>query len=303
VIEGEEIYQRHVRRHFKFESLFWDETYKRTDLTSRILQVRRERVLEMTKQLSLANNAHVLEVGCGAGLTAVELARRRYTVEAVDTVKEMIDLTRHNATEANMSDKVSPSIGDAYNLQFHKNTFDLVVAIGLLDWLNSPRRAIREMTRVARPGSYLIITCGNYWRLNHMLDPFLNPLLSPVRGLAKRILAWFGSKISHDERTESDSAWGGRESPSQGPRSHKRSPKEVKALASSEGLELIKVVTVGFGPFSFFGKNILSDPFGVWLQEKLQQFAGRNFPALNRTGRDAIFLAKKTLPSVDLTAR
>lgn len=271
---------------FKSEASYWDAIYRGADVHSKIYQRRRKVILRMIGQLSLPRNARVLEVGPGAGLTTVELARRGHTVQAVDVVKEMLDLTLQHAAQAKVSNRVFTFIGDVHSLHFVENTFDLVLAIGVLPYLHSPAKAIREMARAARPGGYLIITSDNYWRLDHFLDPYKNPLLRPLR--------YFAMKILNSVGLYSRNAWPrGRATPVR-----MYSIKDLRAFVSSAHLKECRVVTVGFGPFTIFGKKILLDSAGVWLDEKLQQFAERNFLRLGRTGRAGsqhILLARKEL--------
>lgn len=273
--------QRRADQHFKSEALSWDVLYKRTDIYSRIYQLRRARVLETIEKLSLPNSARVLEVGCGAGLTTVELARRGHTVDAVDTVKEMLDLTRRHSAEEKVSDRVSAVIGDVHSLAFAGNTYDLVLAIGVLPWLHSPGRAIKELTRVTKPEGYLIVTSANRWQLSHILDPMLNPLLSPIRILA---ITFLRSKGLHNRNQRSAS---------QQAQLQYYSIKDVHMLMASQPLQHVSVVTVGFGLFSFLGKRILPDTLAIWVHEKLQRMADRNIPVLRATGYDHIVLARK----------
>jgi SAM-dependent methyltransferase len=57
--------------------------------------------------------------------------------------------------------RVLLSLGDAGRLPFASQTFDLVVAHGLISWLNSPLSALTEMARVCKPGGYAVVTCAN----------------------------------------------------------------------------------------------------------------------------------------------
>jgi len=230
----------------------------------------------MVDELALPQGARVLEVGCGAGHTTIELARRGYAVFGVDTLREMIALTRHSATEGKMGEKVFLSIGDVCSLHFADRAFDLTIAIGVLPWLRSPDTAIKELSRVAKPGGHLIITFGNYWRLDYFLDPSLNPLLKPLRTFAKRVLKEIGVLDS-----------------SEGPRVHMHSANDIKSLVNSQRLELLKVVTIGFGPFSFLGAPIFPSSVGLRLHENLQRLADTNVPGIASSGRTQVILAKK----------
>lgn len=71
-------------------------------------------------------NCRILDVGCGTGRHAIELAKRGYSVTGVDLSVNMLDKAREKATEAGV--QVDFQVADARNLQFvHK--FDLVIMI------------------------------------------------------------------------------------------------------------------------------------------------------------------------------
>src|SRR5205085_3184765 len=128
----------------------------------------------------ISKDAFVLEVGCGAGLTAVKLAER-YIVEAVDTVQEMLDLTRERAAIARVDDRLTTRRGDANELSYTDGAFDLVLAIGVLPWVHDNASALREFARVLRPGGHLIVNIDNKWALHRIIDPQLNPIVRPVK--------------------------------------------------------------------------------------------------------------------------
>jgi ubiquinone/menaquinone biosynthesis C-methylase UbiE len=228
----------------------------------------------MASQLSLPKNACVLDVGCGSGLIVVELARWGYAVHAIDIAKRMINLTLEHAAQASVSDRIFASIGDAQSLQFADNTFDLVIAVGVLPYLHLPFTAMKEMARVTKPDGYLIITSDNYWRLDRILDPDWSPLFKPLKHFGIKVL----NMIGHKRKRMLDYVY---------------SIKELRVIVNSARLQECKVVAVGFGPFTFHGKQI-PDQISVWLTEKLQQLADRDpLSPLNKLGSHHILLAKK----------
>jgi len=63
-------------------------------------------------------------------------------------------------------------------LAFPDGIFDLVVAIGVIPWVDHPVRAIQEVARVTRPGGYLLMSSANRLGLSSQLDPMANPELT-----------------------------------------------------------------------------------------------------------------------------
>lgn len=267
--------QKRIDAHFEASSAYWTKVYELEDVDGTIYRERRSVVLALVQKLALPAESPILEIGCGSGLTSVQLAREGYTVQAVDSVAAMIERTRQHAEEARVGDRVITSIRDVGSLGFPDNRFDLVLKIGVAPWLHSLDKALREVVRVLRPGGYLITTVDNWWRLNHWLDPRYLPPLGPVRRGVRGVL-------------ERLALLGPREASA---RLH--SIREFDACLSAVGLEKIEARTVGFGPFSFLGCKLLPDSSGVKLHCRLQDLANRGVPILRSMGTHYIVLARK----------
>jgi SAM-dependent methyltransferase len=56
--------------------------------------------------------------------------------------------------------------GLAYALPFAANSFDTVFSTQTLEHVEQPHLAVAEMSRVLRPGGYLILTAPQSWRLH-----------------------------------------------------------------------------------------------------------------------------------------
>ena len=57
------------------------------------------------------------------------------------------------------------------NLAFNDETFQLVIASGLIEWVRYDRWALQEIERVLKVGGYLIVTGPNKIRLSNLLTP------------------------------------------------------------------------------------------------------------------------------------
>lgn len=268
--------QRSVADYFDAESSYWQGLYGGDDVFAIIHQQRRSMALQYFDELSLPKTARVLEVGCGAGLLTADLARRGYTIEALDRVKSMVDLTRHNARQSGVEKSVNARIGDIRQLPFGDATFGCVIALGVLPWVADIQAALKEISRVLVPSGYAIFNVDNRHRLNHLLDPVAMPALAGVKARLKKAL----SKLRWCK-------------PAKAPDVHRHTLKEFDQLVASAGLVRIKYRMIGFGPFSFFKYEPFPGAIGVKLHRRLQQYSDRGLPLLRSTGSQILVAGRK----------
>lgn len=97
----------------------------------------------------------ILDVGTGTALIPIALAQQfpRAVMTAVDLSKEMLTLAQNNIESAQLTDRICVQIGDAKALPFDDHAFDAVISNSILHHLPEPVTPLREMVRVARPGS------------------------------------------------------------------------------------------------------------------------------------------------------
>ena len=99
-----------------------------------------------------------LDIGCGTGFLALELAARGHRVVGIDLAPAMLDLARQNAAALGLV--VRFEAADAENLPFAPGSFDLVISRHVLWTLPHPEAAIDDWRRVLRPGGRLSIVDG-----------------------------------------------------------------------------------------------------------------------------------------------
>jgi ubiquinone/menaquinone biosynthesis C-methylase UbiE len=119
-----------------------------------------ERLLQRAE---FAPGQHVLEVGCGVGTTAIEVARRfGAQVTAVDIAPLMLDRATWNIAAAGAGDQVTAEFGDITQLNFADSSFDRVIAEAVTMFVDRPQAA-GELVRVCKPGGRVLAT-EFYWR-------------------------------------------------------------------------------------------------------------------------------------------
>lgn len=101
-----------------------------------------------------------LDLCCGTGDLAFALAKRGAETTGLDFSAEMLSIAgTRNRLQPSTSDTSQPRFlqGDAQQIEFPDNNFDIVtVGYGLRN-LTSWQRGIDEMVRVAKPGARLIV--------------------------------------------------------------------------------------------------------------------------------------------------
>jgi len=270
--------QQSVTDYFESTAAYWKTVYADDRLLPAIYRDRHNTALGWIQELDLHPRARILEVGCGAGLITVALARNGYTVDALDPTDAMLQMTRNGAAQQSVQDRVRIHAADVHALPFQAHTFDLVIAIGVIPWLHSEGLALQEMQRVLKPGGYLLVTADNNARLDRILDPLSSPLFAPLRLAAKRVLRLCGLR-----------------SPSAGFQPKRHYPHEVNRAIGECGFEPMKSCTIGFGPFTFLGKTLFTDAIGVRLHRRLQTLASRrSLAGLRWTGSHYLVLGTKT---------
>src|SRR5713101_625572 len=101
-----------------------------------------------------------LDVGCGTGFLAFELAARGHHVIGVDFAPAMLAEARRKAAERGASIRFEEA--DAERLPFVAGSFDLAISRHVLWTLQHPEAAIDEWIRVLRPGGRLVVVDGQF---------------------------------------------------------------------------------------------------------------------------------------------
>lgn len=97
----------------------------------------------------------VLEIGCGCGSEAERFARAGAHYTAVDLTNAALSITKRRFQLEELDGRFIQ--GDAENLPFANDSFDLVYSHGVLHHTPDTPRAIREVHRVLSPGGRAVI--------------------------------------------------------------------------------------------------------------------------------------------------
>lgn len=97
-------------------------------------------------------SARVLDIGCGAGFLANDLARQGMTVTGFDASPESLEIARRHDSTA----QVTYQHGDANHLPFADESFDVACALDFLEHVEDPAHIVAEAARVLKPGGLFV---------------------------------------------------------------------------------------------------------------------------------------------------
>lgn len=129
----------------------------------------------------------VLDVACGPGLVACEFAKVAERVVGLDVTPAMLNVARNRQQELGLNN-IEWKIGDALQLPFDEESFDIVVTRYSFHHLLDPSLAIKELMRVCKAGGTVLIAdvcmpaekSANYDRLELLRDPSHTHALTEV---------------------------------------------------------------------------------------------------------------------------
>ena len=263
-----------IQQHFRSTLPYWEQIYAERSVYGRIYQERARRAIACAAGVGLSSGAPVLEIGCGPGVITTALAGNGLTVWAIDGLPEMVERTRVMAQRAGVAARVFPQVGNIDHMPFADATFDLVVLIGVSEWLVSLTKPLNEIFRVLKPGGHLIISADNNWPLHQILDPVFNPALKPLKSRVGRLLRAAGLRRRH-------------------PRFQAYSLGDFDHELANAGFDKVAGQTLGFGPFTFCNRRLLTEATGWKLHLRLQALADKGSPLLRSAGLVYLVLARK----------
>ncbi|WP_291842483.1 class I SAM-dependent methyltransferase [Bradyrhizobium sp.] len=184
----------------------------------------------LARLLGKVDGQKLLDVGCGDGAIAFGLAQQGATVTALDADPSMIAAAR--VREKNEATRVQFVEGDAESLPFGDATFDVVVAVTVLCFVQDAERAVKEIARVLKPGGRLVIGELGRWSL---------------WAAQRRIRGWLGHPVWRAVKF--------------------RTAADLRSLAEAAGLRVVAIHgAVYYPPFGIAAR--LLAPVDLWLGQE-----------------------------------
>jgi ubiquinone/menaquinone biosynthesis C-methylase UbiE len=153
-----QIFIRFLRRFFNFPAPAFIGHLLDSDYRRRI-----QPPSKLINRSGIKEGMKVLEVGCGSGAFTTFVARavgKEGEVFALDIQREMLKQLEKKLSKKKNQDIMNIQLieGDAHNLPFDDDSFDLVYTVTVLQEIPDKNKALHEIKRVLKPGGILAVT-------------------------------------------------------------------------------------------------------------------------------------------------
>ncbi|MBN2456404.1 MAG: class I SAM-dependent methyltransferase [Sedimentisphaerales bacterium] len=136
----------------------------------------------------LKGDKNVLSVGCGPAIIEAGLSENGFNVTGLDISKEALNQA---------PDNIRTVVGSAENMDFADNSFDAVIYIASLQFIENYKEAIKQTARVLRPGGKLLTMLLNpdsefFKKKSEKPDSYINKIRhADIREIEKTIAEYF----------------------------------------------------------------------------------------------------------------
>ncbi len=103
----------------------------------------------------------VLEVGCGGGLIAYELAQRQALIIGIDSSENALEVARAKVQQSGLGQIAYFEQGYAEKLPYADGSFSVIVCLDTLEHVSDLTKTLQEIARVLAPGGIFIFDTLN----------------------------------------------------------------------------------------------------------------------------------------------
>jgi len=131
---------------------------------------------------------HSLDIGCGGGIIAEDLAEFSATVTGIDISYASLETARKHAKQNGLDiDYIESS---AENLPFEDNSFELVTCCDVLEHVDDIAKVISEIKRVLKPGGIFVYDTVNRTLMSYLALIFIAQDFPLTRFAPKNSHVW-----------------------------------------------------------------------------------------------------------------
>lgn len=226
----------------KWNAMYADETERLDECNFRL-----RRDFTVAQVLSIVTpDSQVLDLGCGAGPVVSELRQRGVKVVGIDYSEDMLEHARARLRSQGLTDDWLFQ-GDCRNTAFQDESFDVIVCLGVISYIENYDPALAEIKRLLKPGGTVILSFRNVFNpvcsdpvalLRYVARSALQPVLGPRPAEPFEIGRFLDYRV-------------------------------VNRKMDGLGFKCLDFAGIGFGPFRIAGKRLLDERQSISLSRGL----------------------------------
>ena len=236
-----------IQAYFDSSDQEWEQKYEGGGMEAAIYEDRQHASMRLIKS-HVPRGGRVLELGCGTGILGALLSDAGFDVVASDFSLRMLGKARRRIG----NDKVVAA--DVNHLPFMPGTFDAVVLIGVVAYLEDLPGALSGVADVLKPGGVMVVSSANR---NMLLNSVSRKLTAPFRRMISKPAVRDPNRQFFRETNRYYTA------------------SEFNSQVAETGFELVDRETVGFGRLKFGSATIFPHRFNIFLSRGLSRLARR----------------------------
>jgi ubiquinone/menaquinone biosynthesis C-methylase UbiE len=118
---------------------------------------------ELTQEAGIDSDAYVLDIGSGVGGPAVYIANKTgCRLTGIDISDVGVETANKLTSGAGLSDRVNFVLGDAMDMPFPDNSFDVAISINVMNVFKDKEGLFRHVLRVLKPKGLFAFLSGTF---------------------------------------------------------------------------------------------------------------------------------------------
>lgn len=244
-----------VRRRFSNEDSAgkWCRMYEtETELLDEANYRQRRDIAVASVLARLGPGERVLDLGCGAGPVLVELRRRGIRASGLDYSEDMLANARRRLRAEGLDDG-DLLAGDCRHAPWPDATFDVILCLGVISYVEHYEAIIAEADRLLKPGGTLLISFRN------VFNPIFSDPVATARHVARRLLSPLLGAVRPEPFVIG----------------RFMDHREVTRQIEARGFVCVDFFGIGFGPFRIAGRRLFNERQSIEISRRLSAAAVR----------------------------
>lgn len=155
---------------------FWDKMADRYDKNLEKYMLTKIKTIDKTKNY-LKKSDTILDYGCGTGLFAYKLADNVKEIYAIDISSKMIEIAK-NKEDRHRKQNINFLQASIFDEKLKEESFDVVVAIGILHLLKDEQKVVKRIYQLLKPGGFFISSTACMGQQKKAIPILINSIVS-----------------------------------------------------------------------------------------------------------------------------